>query len=286
MIALKLLVPVGEVLSVSCSTSVNKWQPCHNFVIWSHFPFPYPPILPNSFLFPLFFMLVVSFSQIIKTQEMNVSNLRSNVWTALEIEIYLSLIFFLHIRQLVWDPFIALCFALLTIVEKLLVSSYLPNSPNSPHSPTSRGPLHCFVLCLVGDCGKVVSFVIFAKFANVFSFLPFLFLRAFLDISLLVLTSTMCVWTFPKKSLHINCRNSKTRQTAVPEYLKSFFSPVLWGWVIPPHRKTLSHSTCSCSNFAQTQNKLVKRYCAYHRATAANHGNFPTLWEIWRNTFK
>ena len=42
------------------------------------------------------------------------------------------------------------------------------------------GPPYCFVLCPVGDCGKIV---IFAKFAIMFSFLPFLLLRAFLDIS-------------------------------------------------------------------------------------------------------
>ena len=34
-----------------------------------------------------------------------------------------------HIRQLLEAPFIALCFALLVIVAKLSVSSYLPNSP-------------------------------------------------------------------------------------------------------------------------------------------------------------
>ena len=30
------------------------------------------------------------------------------------------------------------------------------------------------MLYLVGDCGKIVIFAIFAKFANIFSFLPFL----------------------------------------------------------------------------------------------------------------
>ena len=45
------------------------------------------------------------------------------------------------------------------------------------------GPPYCFVLCPVGDCGKIVIFAIFAKFANMFSFLPFLLLCAFLDIS-------------------------------------------------------------------------------------------------------
>ena len=39
------------------------------------------------------------------------------------------------------------------------------------------------MLCHVGDSGKIVIFAIFAKFAIMFSFLPFLFLRAFLDIS-------------------------------------------------------------------------------------------------------
>ena len=46
------------------------------------------------------------------------------------------------------------------------------------------GPPHCFVLCPVGDSGKIiVIFAIFAKFALMFSFLPFLLFRAFLDIS-------------------------------------------------------------------------------------------------------
>ena len=65
-------------------------------------------------------------------------------------------------RQLLWGPFTALSFASLAIVEKLSFSPYLPNSPLSP---TFMGPLHCFVLCLVGDCGKIVIFAIFAKFA-------------------------------------------------------------------------------------------------------------------------
>ena len=39
------------------------------------------------------------------------------------------------------------------------------------------------MLCLVGDSGKIVIFAIFARFAIMFSFLPFLLLRAFLDIS-------------------------------------------------------------------------------------------------------
>ena len=65
-------------------------------------------------------------------------------------------------RQLLWGPFTALCFASLAIVAKLLFSPYLPNSP---FSPTFMGPLYCFVLCLVGDCGKIVIFAMFAKFA-------------------------------------------------------------------------------------------------------------------------
>ena len=64
--------------------------------------------------------------------------------------------------QLLWGPYTALCFASLAIVAKLSFSPYLPNSPLSP---TFMGPLYCFVLCLVGDCGKVVIFAIFAKFA-------------------------------------------------------------------------------------------------------------------------
>ena len=85
-------------------------------------------------------------------------------------------------RQLLWGPFTSLCFASLAIVAKLSFSPYLPNSPLSP---TFMGPLHCFVFCLVGDCGKIVIFAIFAKFANIISFLQFLLLCAFLDISLL-----------------------------------------------------------------------------------------------------
>ena len=46
-----------------------------------------------------------------------------------------------------------------------------------------QGPLYRFVLCLVGDCGKIVIFAIFAKFANIISFLQFLLLCAFLDMS-------------------------------------------------------------------------------------------------------
>ena len=65
-------------------------------------------------------------------------------------------------RQLLWAPFTAWCFASLAIVAKL---SFSPYFPNSPLSPTFVGPLHCFVLCLVGDCGKIVIFAIFAKFA-------------------------------------------------------------------------------------------------------------------------
>ena len=65
-------------------------------------------------------------------------------------------------RQRLWAPFTALCFASLAIVAKLSFSPYLLNSPLSP---TFMGPLHCFVLCLVGDCGKIVIFAIFAIFA-------------------------------------------------------------------------------------------------------------------------
>ena len=65
-------------------------------------------------------------------------------------------------RQLLWAPFTALCFASLAIVAKLSFSPYLPNSPRSP---TFMGPRLCFVFCLVGDCGKIVIFAIFAKFA-------------------------------------------------------------------------------------------------------------------------
>ena len=83
-------------------------------------------------------------------------------------------------RQLLWAPFTAFSFSSLAIVAKLTFSPYLPNLPLSP---TFMGPLHCFVLCLVGDCDKIVIFAIFAKFANIISFLQFLLLCAFLDIS-------------------------------------------------------------------------------------------------------
>ena len=64
-------------------------------------------------------------------------------------------------RQLLWAPFTALCFSSLATVSKLSFSPYLPNSPLPP---TFLGPLHCFVVCLVGDCGKIVIFAIFSKF--------------------------------------------------------------------------------------------------------------------------
>ena len=97
-------------------------------------------------------------------------------------------------RQLLWAPFTAFCFSSLAIVAKLSFSPYLPNSP---FSPTFMGPLYCFVLCLVGDCGKIVIFAIFAKFANIISFLQFLLLCAFLDISrLLTVDSEMASFLF------------------------------------------------------------------------------------------
>ena len=65
-------------------------------------------------------------------------------------------------RQLLWAPFTTLCFSSLGIVAKLSFSPYLPNSPLSP---TFMGNLHSFVLSLVSDCGKIVIFAIFAKFA-------------------------------------------------------------------------------------------------------------------------
>ena len=64
-------------------------------------------------------------------------------------------------RQLLWGPYTAFCFASLAIVAKL---SFSPYFPNSPLSPTFMGPLYRFVLCLVGDCGKIVIFAIFNKF--------------------------------------------------------------------------------------------------------------------------
>ena len=70
-------------------------------------------------------------------------------------------------RQLLWGPLIALCFAMLAILAKL---SFLPYLPNSPVSPTFMGPPHCFVLCHVGDSGKIVIFAIFSKFASIANF--------------------------------------------------------------------------------------------------------------------
>ena len=81
------------------------------------------------------------------------------------------------IHQRLWVLVTSLCFSMLAIVAKLSFSPYLPNSP------TFMGPLHCFALCRVGDCGIIVILTIFAKFADIFSFLPFLLLSAFLDIS-------------------------------------------------------------------------------------------------------
>ena len=69
--------------------------------------------------------------------------------------------------QLLWAPFTALCFSLLAIVAKLSFSPYLPNSPLLP---TFMGPLHYFVFFLVGDCGKIVIFAIFNKFATLANF--------------------------------------------------------------------------------------------------------------------
>ena len=65
-------------------------------------------------------------------------------------------------RQLLWGPFTPLCFALLAIVAKLSFSPYLPSAALSP---CFMWPLHCLVLCLRGDFGKIVIFAIFAKFA-------------------------------------------------------------------------------------------------------------------------
>ena len=64
-------------------------------------------------------------------------------------------------------PLVALCFALLAIVAIL---SFLPSLPNSPVSPTFMSPPYCFVLCHVGDCGNIVIFAIFAKFASIANF--------------------------------------------------------------------------------------------------------------------
>ena len=66
-----------------------------------------------------------------------------------------------HIRQLLWPPH---CFVLCHVGDccKIVIFATFANSP---HSPTFMGPLHCFVFCLVGDCGKIVIFAIFAKFA-------------------------------------------------------------------------------------------------------------------------
>ena len=100
-------------------------------------------------------------------------------------------------RQLLWAFFTALCVASLAIVAKLSFSPYLPNSPLSP---TFMGLLHCFVFFLVDDCGKIVIFAIFAKFADIFSFLPFLLLCAFLDISYHMFVDKQHVEIGPQKS--------------------------------------------------------------------------------------
>ena len=55
-------------------------------------------------------------------------------------------------------------------LKKTLKLTFLPYLPNSPLLPTFMGPLHCFVLCFVGDCGKIVIFAIFAKFATFVNF--------------------------------------------------------------------------------------------------------------------
>ena len=134
-------------------------------------------------------------------------------------------------------PLIALCLAMLAIVRILSFSPYLPNSPVFP---TFMGPPHCFVLCLVGHCGKIVIFAIFAKFASIanfygpphcfvlclvgesgkivifaifakfaimFSFLPFLLLRAFLDICPLL--EDRRLFTFPSRLLVVGGKELK-----------------------------------------------------------------------------
>ena len=63
-----------------------------------------------------------------------------------------------RLRQLLWAPFTALCFPRWRLW------------PNLPLSPTFMGPLHCFVFFLVGDCGKIVTFAIFAKFTALVNF--------------------------------------------------------------------------------------------------------------------
>ena len=86
---------------------------------------------------------------------------------------------------------------------------------------------HCFVLCLVADCGNIVIFAVYAKFAIMFSFLPFLLLRAFLDIS----------HDFLSKSSHFSEKNfPENKSNPPPEnklsslfiWYKAMFQPYLW----------------------------------------------------------
>ena len=49
--------------------------------------------------------------------------------------------------------------------EFLAEIQFQPSKLLTKHGIVSR-ILHCFVLCLVGDCGKIIIFAIFTKFAT------------------------------------------------------------------------------------------------------------------------
>ena len=83
------------------------------------------------------------------------------------------------IRQLSWHPY---CFMLCPVGEcgKIVLLTIFAKFTRFAGV---YEPPDCLVLCIVGECGKTVVFAIFVKFSNIFSFLPFLLLRAFLTMS-------------------------------------------------------------------------------------------------------
>ena len=87
-----------------------------------------------------------------------------------------------HIRQLLWAPSLLHCFVLCLVGDcgKIVIFTIFAKFAAFANFDGAPSLLCVF---LVGDCGKIVIFAIFAKFANIFSFLPFLLLCAFLDIS-------------------------------------------------------------------------------------------------------
>ena len=79
----------------------------------------------------------------------------------------LSFLPYLPVSPTFMGPLIALCFALLVIVAILSFSPYLLKFASIANF---YGAPHCFVLCPVGDSGKIVIFAIFAKFASIANF--------------------------------------------------------------------------------------------------------------------